>query len=77
MSGIMVPEAGYLAETASVLAAISTARYCTEFLIIDEIRLLLMNILVKFLPDIHILMVMGGRLTRYTPKIGRVPVRSS
>jgi hypothetical protein len=25
----------------------------TEFLIIDEIRLLLMNILVKFQPDIH------------------------
>jgi hypothetical protein len=41
----------------------------TEFLIIDEIRLLLMNILVKFQPDIHILMVMGG-------SIG-VPVRSS
>jgi hypothetical protein len=50
-----------------------------EFLIIDEIRLLLiMNILVKFPPDIPILMVMGGgwRLTRYGPKIG-VPVRSS
>jgi phenylpyruvate tautomerase PptA (4-oxalocrotonate tautomerase family) len=31
----------------------------TEFLIIDEITLLLMNILVKFQPDIHILMVMG------------------
>jgi hypothetical protein len=44
----------------------------TEFLIIDEIRLLLMNILVKFQPDsdIHILMVMGGRLTCYGPKIG-------
>jgi hypothetical protein len=48
----------------------------SEFLIIDEIRLLLMNILVKFQPDIHILMVMGGRLTRYGPKIG-VPVRSN
>jgi hypothetical protein len=49
----------------------------TELLIIDEIRrLLLMNILVKFQPDIHILMVMGGRLTRSGPKIG-VPVRSS
>jgi hypothetical protein len=35
-----------------------------------------MNILVKFQPDIAILMVMGGRLTRYGPKIG-VPVRSS
>jgi hypothetical protein len=35
-----------------------------------------MNILVKFQPDIHILMVMGGRLTRYGSKIG-VPVRSS
>jgi hypothetical protein len=29
-----------------------------------------MNIVVKFQPDIHILMVMGGRLTRYGPKIG-------
>jgi hypothetical protein len=29
-----------------------------------------MNILVKFQPDIHILMVMGGRLTRYGPKLG-------
>jgi hypothetical protein len=48
----------------------------TEFLIIDEIRLLPMNILVKFQPDLHILMVMGGRLTRYGSKIG-VPVRSS
>jgi hypothetical protein len=35
-------------------------------LIIDEIRLLLM-ILVKFQPDIPILMVMGGILTRYGP----------
>jgi hypothetical protein len=35
-----------------------------------------MNILVKFQPDMPILMVMGGRLTRYGPKIG-VPVRSS
>jgi hypothetical protein len=50
----------------------------TEFLIIDEIRLLLINILVKFQPDIHILMAMGGRLTRCGPKIGvRIPVRSS
>jgi hypothetical protein len=48
----------------------------TYFLIIDEIRLLLMNILVKFQPDIPVLMVMGGRLARYGPKIG-VPVRSS
>jgi hypothetical protein len=31
-----------------------------------------MNILVKFQPDIHILMVMGGRLTRYGPKIASV-----
>jgi hypothetical protein len=29
-----------------------------------------MNILVKFQPDIPILMVMGGRLTRYGSKIG-------
>jgi hypothetical protein len=35
-----------------------------------------MIILVKFRPDIPILMVMWGRLTRYGPKIG-VPVRSS
>jgi hypothetical protein len=42
----------------------------TQFLIIDEIMLLLMNILVKFQPDIPILMIMGGRLTRYVPKIG-------
>jgi hypothetical protein len=35
-----------------------------------------MNILVKFQPDIPILMVMGGRLTRYGPEFG-VPVRSS
>jgi hypothetical protein len=35
-----------------------------------------MNILVKFQPDIPILMVMGGRLTHYYgPKIGD-PVRS-
>jgi hypothetical protein len=32
-----------------------------------------MNILVIFQPDIPILMVMRGRLTRYGPKIG-VPV---
>jgi hypothetical protein len=36
-------------------------------------KLLRLNILVKFQPDITILMVMGGRLTRYGPKIG-VPV---
>jgi hypothetical protein len=35
-----------------------------------------MNIMVKFQPDILILMVMGDRLTHYGPKIG-VPVRSS
>jgi hypothetical protein len=35
-----------------------------------------MNILVKFQPDIPNLMVMGGRLTRYGPKIGAL-VRSS
>jgi hypothetical protein len=35
-----------------------------------------MNILVKFQPDIPILMVMGGRSTRYGPEIG-VPVKSS
>jgi hypothetical protein len=29
-----------------------------------------MNILVKFQPDIPILMVMGGRLTRYDSKLG-------
>jgi hypothetical protein len=48
----------------------------TKFLIIDEIRLILMNILVKFQPDISILMTMGGGLTRYGPKIG-APVRIS
>jgi hypothetical protein len=37
-------------------------------LVIDEIRLLRMNILVKSQPDIPILMIMGGRLTRYGPK---------
>jgi hypothetical protein len=41
-----------------------------------KLRLLPMNILVKFQPDIPILMVMGGRLTSYGPKFG-VPVRSS
>jgi hypothetical protein len=35
-----------------------------------------MNILVKFQPDIPILMIVGGGLTRFGPKIG-VPVRSS
>jgi hypothetical protein len=29
-----------------------------------------MNILVKFQPDIPILMAMGGRLTPYGPKLG-------
>jgi hypothetical protein len=38
---------------------------------------LLMNILVKFQPDIPILMVMGGRLTRRGHKIVVPVMRSS
>jgi hypothetical protein len=45
----------------------------TEFLIIDQIMLLI-NILVKFQPDVPILLIMGGGLTRYGPNIG-VPAR--
>jgi hypothetical protein len=39
-----------------------------QFLIIDEIRLLLMNLLVKFQPDISILMIMGGRIYPLRPQ---------
>jgi hypothetical protein len=38
--------------------------------IIDEIRLLLKIILVKFQPDIPILMIVGGDLTRCGPTTG-------